>query len=438
MDQKETEPGMLDFGEAGSVDRSLSDPVRGLVGSEILAIAAQIRELIAEGRTVCNLTVGDFDTRQFPIPSELLEGLRRALADGETNYPPSNGMPALRKAVMRFVAQEWGAHYPFESVLIASGARPILYSAYRCVVNPGDKVIYPVPSWNNNHYVWISGAEGIVVPTLPEDGFMPTLDRIAPHLAEARLLCINSPLNPAGTVIGERQLREIVEAIVEENRARTRQGRRHLFLLFDQVYAALVFGDAKHNMPVSLVPEAAPWVITLDGISKSMAATGLRVGWVLAAPELVSRMNNLVGHIGAWAPRAEQVALARFLEDVDAVRAFQRQMNHNVQQRLDALHDGFSGLKAEGYPVDSIAPQGAIYLSVRLNLVGRGVGGERIADNEAIRKLLLDRAGLAVVPFQAFGLQEDTGWFRMSVGAVSPEDIEQAFPRLRALLDALD
>jgi aspartate aminotransferase len=191
-------------------------------------------------------------------------------------------------------------------------------------------------------------------------------------------------------------------------------------------------------MPVSLVPEAAPWVITLDGISKSMAATGLRVGWVLAAPELVSRMNNLVGHIGAWAPRAEQVALARFLEDIDGVHGFQKKMNHNVQQRLNALHDGFAGLKAEGHPVESIAPQGAIYLSLRLDLVGRSLGGAPIADNETIRELLLDRAGLAVVPFQAFGLKEDTGWFRMSVGAVSPEDIERAFPRLRALLDGLD
>jgi aspartate aminotransferase len=425
----------LDFASAGSVDGSLSDRVRGLRGSEILVIAAQIRELIAGGGTVCNLTVGDFDPAQFPIPAGLLGGLQQALARGETNYPPSNGMPALRQAVGRYVAREWNVVYPVESILIASGARPILYSAYRCVINPGDKVVYPVPSWNNNHYTWISGAEGVVVPTLPEDGFMPTLDGVAPHLADARLLCINSPLNPAGTVIGEEQLRRIVGAVVEENHRRTRQGRRHLFLLFDQVYASLVFGEARHHMPAQLVPEAAPWVITLDGISKSLAATGLRVGWVLAAPELIERMNNLVGHIGAWAPRAEQVALAAFLDAAAAAREFQSEMNRSVQLRLDALYDGFASMKRDGYPVDCIAPQGAIYLSLRLDLIGRSLNGTTIDSNEAIRRLLLERAGLAIIPFQAFGLDEDTGWFRLSVGAVSPDAIEEAFPRLRDLLD---
>jgi aspartate aminotransferase len=425
----------LDFGEAERVDRSLSDSVRGLVGSEILKIAAAIRRRIADGETVCNLTVGDFNSRYFPIPGALLEGIQQSLRDGETNYPPSDGVLSLRQAVSDFVYRSWGVRYPLESVLIASGARPILYGAYRCVVNPGDKVVYPVPSWNNNHYTWVSGAESVIIRTRPEHGFMPTLDDLASHLSEARLLCFNSPLNPTGTVIDEQQLREIVEAVVEENHRRTKAGRPHLFLLYDQVYATLVFGSARHHLPVGLVPEAAPWVITLDGISKSLAATGLRIGWVLAAPELTRRMKNLLGHIGAWAPRAEQVALARFLADESAVSEFQTAMNGRVQQRLDALYDGFKAMQRDGYPVDCISPQGAIYLSLRLDLVGRSLDGKRLDSNEAIRQLLLERAGLAVVPFQAFGLDDETGWFRLSVGAVSMEDIEQAFPRLRAVLD---
>jgi aspartate aminotransferase len=191
-------------------------------------------------------------------------------------------------------------------------------------------------------------------------------------------------------------------------------------------------------MPVALVPESAPWVITLDGISKCFAATGLRVGWVLAAPSLTARMKDLVGHMGAWAPRPEQIALARFLSDGEAVGEFQRSMNERVRERLDALFAGFEAMRADGYPVECVSPEGAIYLSLRLRLNGRVVGGRRLDTNEQIRELLLDRAGLAVVPFQAFGLPDETGWFRLSVGAVSMEDIEQVFPRLRELLGAID
>jgi len=428
----------LDFGAPTMVDSSLSERVRGLIGSEILKIAGDIRELKAAGHTICNLTVGDFDTRYFPIPQVLAQGIARAYEAGETNYPPSDGVLDLRRSIVEFVEREWGARYPIESVLVASGARPILYAAYRCVLNPGDRVIYPVPSWNNNHYAWLNAAESVVVPALRENGFMPTLEQLRPHLSDARLLCLNSPLNPAGTVISEKALREILEAVVEENTRRTREGLPHLFVLHDQVYATLVFGDTRHFMPVALVPEAAPWVIALDGISKSLAATGLRVGWVLAAPELTRRMKDLVGHMGAWAPRPEQVALAEFLLDQKAMREFQSDMNDRVQKRLSALYDGFEKMRADGYPVECISPQGAIYLSLRLGLVGRTIAGRRLDSNEAIRELLLDRAGLAVVPFQAFGLADETGWFRLSVGAVSIDDIEQAFPRVRALLDDID
>src|SRR5689334_2421638 len=179
-----------------AADAGLSTLARGVVGSEILKIAGEIRAMKTRGEAICNLTVGDFDPAYFPIPAELLEGTRTALVEGHTNYPPSDGVLGLREAVVRFYARELGLTYPVESVLIAGGARPLLYGAYRTLLDPGDVVVYPVPSWNNNHYAYLSGARAIELPVSAAANFFPTAEELRPHLAEARMLCINSPLNP--------------------------------------------------------------------------------------------------------------------------------------------------------------------------------------------------------------------------------------------------
>ncbi|MCC7131407.1 MAG: aminotransferase class I/II-fold pyridoxal phosphate-dependent enzyme, partial [Gemmatimonadales bacterium] len=144
-----TAPAGLDFGNPTELDRSLSAMVRRLRGSVILKIAAEVRGMIAAGKPVCNLTVGDFDPKQFPIPGKLLAGVRGALERGETNYPPSEGLLPLRNAVVDYVEREQGVRYPVESVLIASGGRPVVYAAFRAILDEGDTVIYSVPSWNN-------------------------------------------------------------------------------------------------------------------------------------------------------------------------------------------------------------------------------------------------------------------------------------------------
>ncbi len=425
------------FPPIDEADAGLSALARGVIGSEILRIAAEIRALKARGAAICNLTVGDFDPAYFPIPAELLDGTRAALAEGHTNYPPSDGVLVLREAVTRFYTRELGLTYPVESVLIAGGARPLLYGAYRTLLDPGDVALYPVPSWNNNHYAYLAGARAVELPVSAASNFFPTAEQIRPHLSGpdgARLLTINSPLNPTGTVIDRDELRRIAELVVEENGRRKRSGDRPLWFVFDQVYWTLTFGGVKHTTPIELVPEVAPYTLLLDALSKAVCATGMRVGWGLMPPAVRRRMADVLGHVGAWAPKAEQVATAALLDAPGTLRAFQATMKAKVKERLDALYAGFAAMAREGFPVEAIAPQGAIYLSARFDLFGRTNHGRVIATNDDIRKLLLEAAGLAIVPFQAFGLKGDTGWFRLSVGAVSMADIAAVFPRLRELM----
>ncbi|HYO78161.1 MAG TPA: aminotransferase class I/II-fold pyridoxal phosphate-dependent enzyme [Thermoanaerobaculia bacterium] len=409
-------------------DASLSSLAQGLTGSEVLKIAREVRAVIDSGRAVANLTVGDFSPAEFRIPKPLEELIVAKLRGGQTNYPPSEGTMEMRKSVVAFFKERLGLEYGTDSILIAGGSRPIIYAAYQAVVDRGDKVIYPTPSWNNNHYTYLAGGQPIELVVGADTNFMPTAEMIRPHVHEARLIAVCTPLNPTGTVMARSEVEAIARLVVEENERRTASGERPLYLLWDQVYWMLTFGDNEHVSPPQVVPESAAYTIFVDGISKALAATGVRVGWTVAPPAVTQRMSDIIGHIGAWAPKAEQLAVAQFLTQADDIAAFHEQMIRELRLRLDALYDGFTAMKKEGLPVDAIEPQGAIYLSVQFNLL------DRLKTNEAIRKFLLDEAGFAVVPFQAFGLKREDGWFRLSAGAVSVQDCLDGVKRVREAL----
>ncbi|MET0556467.1 MAG: aminotransferase class I/II-fold pyridoxal phosphate-dependent enzyme [Vicinamibacteria bacterium] len=410
----------------------------GLIGSEILKIAGDVRNLKAAGQAVCDLTVGDFDPKHFPIPDRLRDAITQALAKGETNYPPSNGVIPLREAVKRFYARELKLDYPLDSFMVAGGSRPLIYSLYRTVVDPGDRVVYPVPSWNNNHYSYLSGAEGVPLVCRAEDLFLPTRKTLEPVLPGARLLCLNSPLNPTGTAFDADGLRAICELVVDENAGRERRGERPLYVMYDHVYWMLCFGGVQHVTPSGLVPEMARYTVYVDGISKAFAGTGVRVGWGVGPTDVIARMTITLAHMGAWAPRSEQFGTVDLLEDAQAIAAYHATFLRGVQARLDGLHAGLQAMKAEGLPVDSIAPMGAIYLTARLAPFGkRTPDGTVLETNEQVRQYLLKATRIAVVPFQAFGVKTDDGWFRLSVGAVGEAELTDAIPRLAEALRAL-
>ncbi len=428
----------LEFGDQKTLEGSLSQLAGGLRLSGILKIANEVRALVSAGRTVVNLTVGDFDPRYFPIPAGLREEIMAALSAGCTNYPPQPGLLALREAVRDYVERACGVHYPVESILITSGGRPVIYSAFRILVSPGEKVVYSVPSWQNDSYSWLSGAREVVITAKPSNGFQPTLEEIEPHLADARMLCLCSPGNPTGTAMDPAVFRSILEAVVAENRRREKAGKeKPLFVLYDQIYGGIRVRNKTHSYAAALVPEAARYVVTMDGVSKAFAGTGLRVGWLIAAPAIVSKMGELLAHMGAWAPHAEQAGVAKWLRNEDGIAEFRREMDDKLAERLQAVYDGFTQMKADGYPVDCINPEGAIYVSLQLAIKGKSIDGRVLSTNEEIRSVLLEKTGVAIVQFQAFGLAEDSGWFRLSVGAVSLDQIRDMFPRIRSMLDQL-
>ena len=409
-----------------------------LYGSAILGIAAEVRALVARGTPVCNLTVGDFAPSEFRIPAGLERRIGEALARGETNYPPSNGLPQLRETVAALYRERLGLAVDPLQVIVCGGSRPAIYATYSCLVDPGDRVVYAAPSWNNDSYVVMSGAEPVVVDCDASTRFLPTADSLRDAVRGARLLALNSPLNPAGTAIERGALLGVCEAILTENEARGRRGERPLYLMYDQIYWMLRSAGTEHVTPPELLPEMARYTIFVDGISKAFAATGLRVGWTVGPVDLIARMSAVLGHVGAWAPRAEQVATVDLLDDPAAIRAFHAGFLRGIGERLDLLHGGLQAMKQRGLPVDCLPPAGAIYLAARISPFGRHTpAGATLRTNEEVRRYLLEAAGIGVVPFQAFGVPEDSGWFRLSVGAVSTAEIEAALPRLADALASL-
>ncbi|MBE9586118.1 aminotransferase class I/II-fold pyridoxal phosphate-dependent enzyme [Mucilaginibacter sp. JRF] len=411
---------------------------QNLRGSEIIKIAAEINELKRRGENIANLTIGDFDSNIYPIPAQLKQGIVEAYNENQTNYPPADGVMDLRQSVSKFLSERYGLEYAAANeIIISGGSRPLIYSIYLAVVNPGEKVVFPTPSWNNNHYCDLLTANGVMIATLPENNFMPTADELRPHIKGAALLALCSPLNPTGTIFSKESLEEICDMVIEENKTRA-EGEKPLYILYDQIYSQLTFGEHQHYNPVTLRPELRDYTIFVDGGSKCFAATGVRVGWGFGPAAIVNNMKAIVGHMGAWAPKAEQVAMAHFLADDNAVDTYLADIKGNVQASLTSLYQGFQQLKSEGFSVDAIEPMGAIYLTIKVDYLGKTTPEGKVLETATdINFYLITNAGIALVPFSAFGTGEDEAWFRASVGTITNEDIKLTIPRIKAALEKL-
>ncbi|WP_431212935.1 pyridoxal phosphate-dependent aminotransferase [Puia sp. P3] len=415
----------------------LSHLAETLIGSEIVKLGGEIRDKIRKGEKIYNFTVGDFDPAIFPIPKELEDAIIDAYRKHFTNYPAAEGNLDLRESIAVFLKDREELVYNTDEILVSSGGRPLIYSLFRTLIDKGDKVIYAVPSWNNNHYTHLNGGEHIVVEATAENNFMPTADALRPHVKEATLVCLCSPQNPTGTTISRKDLSAICELVLEEN-ARRGPDEKKLYVLYDQMYWQLTYGAIEHFNPVSLYPAMREYTIFIDAISKAFAATGVRVGWSFGPAEIIGKMKAIMTHIGSWAPMAEQKATAVYLLQKDNINSYLAGFKGAVSSRLQQIYESFVALKKDGYCVDVLAPEAAIYLTIKIDLKGKKTQqGVMLKEQSDVTSYLLNEAGLAIVPFSAFGASKTSPWYRLSVGTCKLEDIPEMIGKLRDAMSRL-
>ena len=415
----------------------LSNLAETLIGSEIVKLGNAINERIRNGETIYNFTIGDFNPSIFPIPIELEQLIIESYQKHHTNYPTAEGILELRQAIGSFIKEWEGLDFSPSEIQVASGGRPLIYSLFKIIVDKGDKVIYGVPSWNNNHYVHLTDGEHCLINCSPENNFMPTVADIKANIKGATLICLCTPQNPTGTTISKESLAEICELIIEENDQRTADEKK-LYLMFDQMYWTLTYGNTVHYNPISLNPAMKPYTIYIDGISKVFSATGVRVGWALGPENVITKMKAILSHLGAWAPMAEQKALAKYLPMKVAISKYLDHFKAAIEFRLQTIYQGFIALKAKGFDVDAVSPQAAIYLTIKINLVGKKTADGKLLQTQSdVTSYILGEAKIAVVPFSAFGAGAESSWYRLSVGTSIKEEIPIMLSNLETALQKL-
>jgi aspartate aminotransferase len=415
----------------------LSNLAETLIGSEIVKLGGEIREKIGRGDRIYNFTVGDFDPSIFPIPKGLEDAIIDSYRKHFTNYPTAEGNLDLREAICSFMKDGESLDYGPNEILVASGGRPLIYAMFRAICDREDKIIYAVPSWNNNHYTHFVGGNHVVIDALAENNFMPTAKDILPFIKDATLISVCSPQNPTGTTFRKHELEEICDMVLEENKRRGEKEKK-VYVMYDQMYRHLTYGDIKHYNPVTLRPEMRNYTIFIDAISKVFAATGVRVGWSMGPSTVISKMKAILTHVGAWAPMAEQKAVAQFLPQKDEIEKYLSHFKNEIEKRLQGIYHGFIQLKNEGLAVDAIAPEAAIYLTIKIDLVGKTTSdGKLLASQKDVTAYILNEAKLAVVPFYAFGSSHSSPWYRLSVGTCKKEEIGEMIGKLREVLQTL-
>ena len=251
------------------------------------------------------------------------------------------------------------------------------------------------------------------------------------------MIMLNSPQNPTGTTFRKNELAAICEMVVEENKRRS-DSEKKLYVMYDQMYWHLTYDGIQHYNPVSLNAEMRPYTVYIDAISKCFAATGVRVGWSMGPASVLNKMKAILSHVGAWVPMPEQKGLTAYISQTEKINAYFAHFKSEIAERLRRIYDGFTSLKKDGFSVDAVAPEAAIYLTIQIDLAGKKTKEGKLLETQAdVTSYLLQNASLAVVPFYAFGASKNSSWYRLSVGTCKKEEIDEMLQKLRTALQEL-
>jgi aspartate aminotransferase len=381
--------------------------------SATLAAGAKARQLKADGIHVYDFSLGEPD---FPTPEHICQAALKAMQDGHTHYTPASGIAELRGAIARLYQKTHGVTYSADQVIVSNGAKHSIHNALAATVGRGDEVIIPTPYWvSYSDLVQMTGASYVLVPTTQEAGFkMSPAQLRAAITPRSRLVMINSPSNPTGTVYTRQELAALADVIVEAG----------LSVLSDEIYEQLLYGGAEATCFASLRPELLARTITISGVSKTYAMTGWRMGWALGPLHVIKAMGNVQSQeTGNPCSISQYAALAALEGDQQCVEKMRREFEARrdlVCRRLAALH----GVRCP-------TPGGAFYAFFDVSAhFGRTLGGKKVTDSVSFCQVALESAHVNLVPGAAFGAE---GYVRLSF-ATSREQINGGLDRLEQLL----
>jgi len=398
--------------DASTATRRVSSLLSALAPSATLAVDAKAKALRAEGRPVISFGAGEPD---FPTPVAIVEAAERACVDPAMHkYTPSAGLPALRSAIAAKTSRDAGREITSDQVLVTNGAKHAVYTTMVTLLDPGDEVLIPAPYWTTYpESARLAGGVPVEVPTSASSGFLASVASLeAARTDRTKLLVFNSPCNPTGSVYPPGLVRDIGEWAAANG----------VWVLCDEIYEHLVYGDAAHVSMSLVAPGIAERSVIVNGVAKTYAMTGWRVGWVVGPRDVIDAAVNFQSQVTSNIPNVSQAAALAALEgDLSAVAEMRAAFNRRrleMSERLNAI-DG----------VSCVVPEGAFYCFPDVTgLLGREIRGRRCSTTSELAEHLLEAALVAVVPGEAFGAP---GYVRLS-SALADADLAEGIDRIAA------